>query len=289
MGGAVEASTPSQNTPSRKTASNDPFDHELRYLLSHGEMRRFLDAIAARSAVEIYDRERPISYTRTTYLDTDDLTYFRSGPGQPARRLRVREYAVATTAKDAPILSGVAFVELKEHDGPARRKIRLAASPAEIAQLLADRKSGPSANMTDGQAELARELARPTMAPRLATWYRRLCLTGDARRVRITLDENLTFCRPQPLGDAGSLAAPRERDVIAAFPARVLEVKHCGDMPYWLGSALESLQPAESFSKFGMGMTALGHAATAEQATEGRTAAAAPASPQFALGSFIAA
>ena len=172
--------------------------------------------------------------------------------------------------------------------GPPAARFRLAASPAEIAQLLADRKAGPSPNMTAGQAELARELARPTMAPRLATWYRRLCLTGDARRVRITLDENLTFCRPQPIGDAGSLAAPRERDVIAAFPARVLEVKHCGDMPYWLGAALESLQPAESFSKFGMGMTALGHGGVAEQAAEGR-APSAPASPQFALGSFIAA
>ena len=126
MGGAVETSTPSQ-----KTASNDPFDHELRYLLSHGEMRRFLDAIAARAAIEIYDRDRPISYTRTTYLDTDDLTYFRTGDGEPARRLRVREYAIAATAKDAPVLSGVAFVELKEHDGPTRRKVRLAASPTE--------------------------------------------------------------------------------------------------------------------------------------------------------------
>jgi hypothetical protein len=281
MGGAVETST-----PSHKTASNDPFDHELRYLLSHGEMRRFLDAIAARAAIEIYDRDRPISYTRTTYLDTDDLAYFRTGEGEPARRLRVREYAIAATPKDAPVLSGVAFVELKEHDGPTRRKVRLAASPTEIAQLLANRKAGPSSTMTAGQAELARELARSTMAPRLATWYRRLCLTAEARRVRITLDENLTFCRPQPIADAGSLAAPRERDIIAAFPARVLEVKHCGDMPFWLGPALESLQPAESFSKFRMGMTALAHGGDVEPETESRAPAAAAS---FALGSFIAA
>jgi hypothetical protein len=288
MGGAVETSTPSHNTPTPKTASNDPFDHELRYLLSHGEMRRFLDAIAARAAIEIYNRERPISYTRTTYLDTDDLTYFGTGSGEPARRLRVREYATAATAKDAPVISGVAFVELKEHADATRRKLRLAASPAEIAQLLANRKAGPSANMTDGQAELARELALPTMAPRLATWYRRLCLTAEGRRVRITLDENLTFCRPQPIGDAGSMAAPRARDVIAAFPARVLEVKHCGDMPFWLAPALESLQPAESFSKFRMGMTALGHSDAGAEEADGR-APAAPASPALALGSFIAA
>jgi VTC domain len=293
MGGAVETSTPSQNsanqnTANQNTANNDPFDHELRYLLSRGEMRRFLDAIAARAAIEIYDPARPISYTRTTYLDTDDLTYFRTGEGAPARRLRIREYAVAATAKDAPILSGVAFVELKEHDGPARRKVRLAASPAEIAQLLADRELGPTSNMTAGQAELARELALPTMSPRLATWYRRLCLTADARRVRITLDENLTFCRPQPIGDAGSLAAPREREVIAAFPARVLEIKHCGEMPFWLGPALESLQPADSFSKFRMGMTALGHAGDGGQEAEGLAAPAAE-SPVYALGSFVAA
>jgi hypothetical protein len=293
MGGAVETSTPSQkaasqNSATPNSATSDPFDHELRYLLSHGEMRRFLNAIAARTAIEIYDPARPISYTRTTYLDTDDLTYFRTGDGAPARRLRIREYAVAATPKEAPILSGVAFVELKEHDGPARRKVRLAASPAEIARLLAAREVGPSSNMTAGQAELARELALPTMAPRLATWYRRLCLTADARRIRITLDENLTFCRPQPIGDAGSLAAPRDREVIAMFPARVLEIKHSGEMPFWLGPALESLQPADSFSKFRMGMTALGHPDEASQEAEG-LAPAAPTSPMFAIGSFIAA
>ncbi|HSY39678.1 MAG TPA: hypothetical protein VLA79_09120, partial [Polyangia bacterium] len=116
MRGAVETSTQSQkaasqNAASQNPASNDPFGHELRYLLSHGEMRRFLDAIAARAAIEIYDPQRPISYTRTTYLDTNDLAYFRTGDGAPARRLRIREYAVAATAKDAPVLSGVAFVE----------------------------------------------------------------------------------------------------------------------------------------------------------------------------------
>jgi hypothetical protein len=278
MGGAVETTTPSK----------DPFDHELRYLLSRAEMRRFLNAIAARAAVEIYDRQRPISYTRTTYLDSDDLAYFRTGDGAPARRLRVREYAIAATPKDAPVLSGVAFVELKQHDGPARSKVRLAASPAEIARLLAQREAGPSPAMTAAQAEIARELALPTMAPRLATWYRRVCLTGDGRRVRITLDENLTFCLPQPVGEVGALAAPRERDVVAAFPARVLEVKHCGEMPIWLGPALESLQPADSFSKFRMGMTALGHTVAARDEAAGR-AQAASESPLFALGSFVAA
>ncbi|HVV51427.1 MAG TPA: VTC domain-containing protein, partial [Polyangia bacterium] len=256
MGGAVET-------------SNDPFDHEQRFLLSRAEMRRFLDAVAARAAVEIYDPARPVSYTRTTYFDTNDGVYFRSGEGAPARRLRVREYAVAATPESAPTLSGVAFIELKEHEGSARRKVRLAATPAEIAELV-DR--GGRAAVTTASpgaaaalAVIARELALPTMDARLATWYRRLCLTAEGRRVRITLDENLTFCRPQPIGAPGAVAAPQAREVVAAFPARVLEVKHSGEMPYWLCAALESLQPARAFSKFQMGMTALGSEAPVQE------------------------
>ncbi len=279
MGGAVDTSTP----------SNDPFDHELRFLLSRGEMRRFLDAVAARAAVEIYDPARPISYTRTTYLDTDNLLYFRSGDAEPARRLRVREYAVAAAPKDDPVLSGVAFIELKQHAGDARSKVRLGATPSGIMRLLRERGALEQAAAPESAlAAIAVELALPTMAPRLATWYRRLCLTGEGRRVRITLDENLTFCRPQPIGQIGDPATPGEREVIAAFPARVLEVKHCGEMPLWLGPALESLQPADSFSKFRMGMTALGHGADAHG--DGTRSASAPAeTPPFALGSFVAA
>jgi hypothetical protein len=277
MGGAVETSTP----------SNDPFDHELRFLLSRGEMRRFLDAVAPRAAVEIYDPTRPISYTRTTYLDTDDLAYFRSGEAEPARRLRVREYAVAATSKDDPVLSGVAFIELKQHAGDARSKVRLGATPSEIARLVAAHGAVDAAPQS-ALGAIAQELALPTMAPRLATWYRRLCLTGEGRRVRITLDEHLTFCQPQLIGAGGEPARPGAREVVAAFPARVLEIKHCGEMPLWLGPALEALQPADSFSKFRMGMTALGHGADAHD--DAARAASVPAeSPPFALGSFVAA
>ena len=276
MGGAVE------NTP-----SNDPFDHEQRFLLSRTEMRRFLEAIAPRTAVEIYDPARPISYTRTTYLDTNDLVYFSSAEGAPARRLRVREYAVAASAKDEPVLSGVAFIELKQHEGAARSKMRLQATPAEIARLIARHEvHQPAPEATAPWSAIALELSLPTMAPRVSTWYRRLCLTAEGRRVRITLDENLTFCRPQPIGDPGSPAAPHAREIVAAFPARVLEVKHSGEMPVWLQPALQALQPADGFSKFQMGMTALGHTVEERSARGG---AAANESLPFALASFVAA
>jgi hypothetical protein len=282
MVGSEMGSARGTNTPSK-----DPFDHEQRFLLSRTEMRRFLQAIAPRTAVEIYDPERPISYTRTTYLDTNDLAYFSALEGAPARRLRVREYAVAASLEDEPILSGVAFIELKQHEGAARSKMRLSASPAELARLIARHDvHHASADAMAPLSAIALELSLPTMAPRVATWYRRLCLTGDGRRVRITLDENLTFCRPQPIGDAGEPAAPGAKEIVAAFPARVLEVKYCGEMPVWLQPALEPLQPADGFSKFQMGMTALGHSA---EGRGGRAGAAAADAGPFALASFVAA
>ena len=112
-------------------------------------------------------------------------------------------------------------------------------------------RRAPRPNMTAGQAELARELARPTMAPRLATWYRRLCLTaGRTPRPHHPRRESDLLPAAADRRRRGRWRRPRERDVIAAFPARVLEVKHCGDMPYWLGRRWSRCNRRKSFSKF---------------------------------------
>jgi hypothetical protein len=95
------------------------------------------------------------------------------------------------------------------------------------------------------------------MAPRLTTWYRRASLTAESGRLRITLDERLTFCRAQIVGVVGAEVAPSPADIVAPGPARILEVKHWGDRPVWLAWALDGLEPARNFSKFKMGMAAL--------------------------------
>jgi len=106
-------------------------------------------------------------------------------------------------------------------------------------------------------ATLEAELATPSIAPRLTTWYRRASLTAESGRLRITLDERLTFCRPQIVGVVGAEVAPSAADVVAPGPARILEIKYWGDRPAWLARALEGLEPAHDFSKFKMGMAAI--------------------------------
>ena len=67
----------------------------------------------------------------------------------------------------------------------------------------------------------------------------------------------------------------------------MLEVKYSGEMPRWLGPAFESLEPARSFSKFQLGMTALGHTPDAPETEASPVDASDP--PGFALTSFVAA
>jgi len=264
MGGETERSAAgagecTASTAGQSSTGEDPFTHELRFLLTRGETARFLDALDGRTQVATYDPEHPISYTRTTYFDTADAGYLTSSVAEPARRLRVRQYAAASTADEPPVFSGVGFIELKQHLGASRTKIRLAATADEIAMLVKD----PRVAVTGAPAEhpltvVARELAIPTMAPRLSTWYRRVHLVTPDAVCRLTLDEGLQFCRPQAVGRAGQAAAPTPREVVAAFPSRILEVKHAGTLPAWLERLLQDFRSApEHFSKFRIGMQAL--------------------------------
>jgi hypothetical protein len=248
------------------SGSNDPFEHEERFLLTRGQVGHFFEAVGPRATAETYDPARPISYTRTTYFDTDDFAYLRSCEGPLARRLRIREYALAASLADPPTFSGAAFLELKQNAGTARSKVRLFASPELLCRLLDPARGGEGRmdarlDAIDPHSPLAaleREMRTPGMAPRLTTWYRRVCLSAENGRVRITLDQNLTFYRPQPLGRAAGGAGPGPADAVAAGPARILEIKLWGDIPTWLAAAVDGLRPAPRFSKFRMGMMALG-------------------------------
>jgi hypothetical protein len=258
MGGVLE----SPDDAPRPTTVIDPFEHEQRFILTRAQAAAFYAAVGPRALLELYDDERPISYTRTTYLDTDDFTYFRSCEGPVTRRLRIREYAAAARLGETPVLSGSCFLELKQNAGTSRSKIRLEA-PSAVMQALLGGVSGSPPDPTLDSIEplraagiLRHELtAAGRMAPRLSTLYRRTCMSGEGGRVRITLDENLIFCRPQPIGSPGQPAPAR--DVIATGPARVLEIKHWGDTPDWLARAIDGLSPAPTFSKFRVGMLAL--------------------------------
>jgi hypothetical protein len=181
-----------------------------------------------------------VAYSRTTYYDTPDLSYYRSCRGPVKRRLRVREYAAPSDADEPPVvLTDRCFLELKCSTGDARTKNRVAFAPAELPSRLAAFTDAP-------------------LAPTVATWYRRRALVDGAGMLRLTLDDRLLLCRPRPIGSAfGELG---DGEILGRGPAFVLEYKCCGAPPAWLIDALEGLREATGFSKFQLGMHAVASA-----------------------------
>ena len=99
------------------------------------------------------------------------------------------------------------------------------------------------------------ELAAGDLRAQLTTWYRRHSRSAEGGRVRITVDEELCFCRPVPLGAVGQAARPAQ--IVGRWRERVLEVKSHGPLPGWLAPLLDRLEEAPGFSKFRAGMALL--------------------------------
>lgn len=252
---------------SRISQSAPAFQHERKFVLQRDEAERFMALVAPRLALEVYDEGLPVAYTRTTYLDTADLELYRSCTGGPvARRLRVREYAGAVEELEAPVLTGVAVLELKESSGQMRTKARLQAPPHIIDHVVRHAGAPPPGSESafaglQAFAAIRQALAAGTMVPKLTTWYRRVALAGDGGRVRVTLDEGTTFCLPTTVGQSGEPATPPA--AIGHGPSRIMEVKYFGDAPEWLAAAMRGLTEAIQFSKFRRGMECLERAAAA--------------------------
>jgi hypothetical protein len=242
------------------TGQYSPAEVERRYILRREAAEAFIHAVAPRLSLDVYDEVRPVSYTRTTYLDTDDLAYYRSFDGHVMRRVRIREYAAGRDLDDTPTLSGVCVLELKESSGQIRSKARFRSPPHVIAHLVRHRGEAPLLlRQTLDQMQALRALqacfSADLLTPRVTTWYRRASLSGEGGRVRVTLDEGIKFCKPCLIGAPGEHAEPQE--IIGYGPGRVIEVKYIGEPPAWLLEAMRLLPEEANFSKFRAGMEAL--------------------------------
>jgi len=183
---------------------------------------------------QVRDAARPFTYHRTTYFDTPDHAYYR-GTGAVARRVRVREYATARSPGATLELMRPCFLELKQSAHGMRSKSRLEIDASEVGRHVA-------------------QMAGTGLFPCLTTWYHRTALTDATESIRMTLDSDLRFCPPQPIG-AACRAAPVP---FASSDAVVLEIKAWGPLPIWLRALVHSIREACDFSKFRAGMQAAG-------------------------------
>ena len=205
---------------------------ERKFLVDSSTAKMIWERASQRLSEQLRDASRPITYHRTTYYDTPDHVYYRGG-GPVSTRIRVREYATAPTPGVAPTLMRPCFLELKQSAQGMRSKTRYEIDAREVEEHLM-------------------RFGGPRLEPCVTTWYQRHALTDPGERIRVTLDSDLRYCPPQPIG--GPCAADPE--AFERADSLVLEVKVWGSTPEWLRRILRTLREAAEFSKFRAGMRA---------------------------------
>ncbi|MBI4510671.1 MAG: polyphosphate polymerase domain-containing protein [Deltaproteobacteria bacterium] len=228
------------------------YEHERRFLLDHAQARRIVRRAEEHLCEDVHDSHRPFAHVRTTYLDTDDMLLFRS---RPAWRVRIREYAAATTPHALPVLRGTSFLELKQSEGSVRWKVRAPVGWQVMRRWLAPGYLDLWSCMAS-LPELARiSLPEKRLFPSLTTWYWRRSFSQAGASVRVTLDERVSFSEPVHPGMPGEISEPT--GVVACLAWSVLEVKCFGQVPRWLDESLRGLAEAVGFSKFKAGILAI--------------------------------
>jgi hypothetical protein len=241
-------------------------EHEIKFAVPMDQVDVFFAETEGRLSPQVYDEALPVSFSRTTYLDTPELTYLGSSREGLSRRLRIREYAGAAAAGEPVRLMDLCYLEYKESQAGQRSKARVRMAAHDIAEILqrparlVDGLRNPSRSELRAAQVLVRELEGKRLLPQLTTWYRRQSMRDASGSVRVTLDTELAFCHPIRLGadGAGQPVLPAER-VAGHAPACLLEVKSMGDPPAWLERAMRTLgkPPGTRLSKYTMGMRML--------------------------------
>lgn len=211
---------------------------ELKMVLTANQAARVLACGAGHLSEVFYDRSQPVSYTRTTYLDTEAGALLH-GDGSPLiRRVRIREYASAANGLANPALTGACYIELKQRVGDRRVKTR-----ARIA-------AGWAARMLRGDCGYPAWLPHHLeLQPQASVVYRRRSYRESQTGLRITLDSDLTIGEPTVPG------APIELQLHPPQRPRILEVKGSGPLPEWLRTACVALGVTPvSLSKYQLAM-----------------------------------
>ncbi len=231
---------------------------EYRFVVERTVGEEVLRRAADHLGPDVHAPEQPVAYRRTLYVDSDEGMFLRTfKSGASACRARIRQYAsAADRGGEARISGSSGWLEHKRSSGLEREKRRLELATGDLCALLAGEPIADTRlAAVPVLAEVASGIARGELRPCLLTWYRRWSL-GRAP-LRITLDEGIAYCAPEPPLAAGERAEPAAvvtRDLLA-----VLELKMSGATPRWLQAELADLgrHLALRHSKFRVGMAAL--------------------------------
>jgi hypothetical protein len=238
-------------TPTRARVSVGQPEVEHRFRVDWLQAQAFLGCVSRRLSADVFDPERPVSYLLTTYFDTEDHRLFESTGTVGRARIRLRQYASAIAGEGAAELTSLSAFEVKLSIFESRRIARVVDPPDAMEELLQGGGWRRDANLGDVRAlkRAARAVASGELRPVLTTYFRRL--SRSAPGIRVTLDDEIAFARPVPIGAPGQPAVPPA--VFRRIPQLVLEVKLSAAPPTWLVDAMRLVRLTGD-SKFHDGM-----------------------------------
>lgn len=235
---------------SYRVAISDP-EVEHRFRVDWMQAQAFLGCVAGRLTSDVYDPDRPVSYLLTTYYDTGDQRLFNSSGNVGRARVRLRQYASAVTGEAPVMLTDTCAFEVKLSIFESRRMARVVGTPRDLQRLLhGGAWRDPRLTELRALRHAARAVGSGKLRPVLTTYFRRL--SRSAPGIRVTLDDQIAFARPVPLGQPGQRAEPG--DVFRRIDQLVLEVKLSAPPPAWLTDAMRLVRLTGRESKFHDGM-----------------------------------
>lgn len=212
--------------------------YELKYLISHAQKARILEAMEPYMALDQYGR----TIIRNLYFDTDNYRLIRRSLEKPAykEKLRIRSYQQA--APDSPV-----FVELKKKYDALVYKRRLSLPEAEAMDWLTGKTPCKARSQISDEIDYVLGYYETLHPVVFLSYEREAYFCRDGSDFRVTFDENIR-CRQ----DALSLEADVRGQPVLEEGRVLMEIKCAGGIPLWMTGILtrEGIYKT-SFSKYG--------------------------------------
>jgi hypothetical protein len=217
-------------------------DNEHRFLVgSERDLRLLVEQLRALDGV----RERTY-LVRSTYLDDFSGTLAASVHSGVERSLRVRSYAANVVAG----FGDFGVLELKEHAGARRRKVRLSGTRAEMTAIVEASGRGRRELAAAGLVEL---LAGTRFIPTCSVVFRRERWSFDDCTVNV--DDAVELFQP-PLWPLSARDLRASIQPAGRLDTRIVEVKHEGGGSRALDLVSARLDPMRA-TKFAWAMRTL--------------------------------
>ena len=186
---------------------------------------------------------------RGAYLDLPDRSLTRRSLATPqdSQKVRYRHYETPTLVRMTIEHNVLVWIEVKVRLGDLVTKERVQFRGVLLPRLLARQEPPP-----DDASALAELLGRGPLEPVVAVSYRRLAFEHPEGNLRVTIDRDVAFQRPEAPGESGP--------DIGVLEGCIVEAKSSAPLPEWMTSALAGAPPS-SISKFESAVRALGDVA----------------------------